>query len=143
MDLEQLNSFEEVLNRVMQTFGIEAKELAVRSGISEAHISAFRNGKLKRGFTSKALWDLLDGMEKIEPESRKYFCRLLNTKNPNMGREELENYEFEEVMGHLIDVASPEQVDLIMLKISSKLRQRTKAKASNSTYRAKKLLGIS
>jgi DNA-binding Xre family transcriptional regulator len=69
----------EAFDKTLRKYAISAKVLAQLAGISEAHISRFRNGK-GGSIAHNTLEDLLSAMEQLEPGSKSYFYLLLAGK---------------------------------------------------------------
>lgn len=64
--------FREAFNKTLNRYGLTAKKLSEKSGVSENHISAFRRGVSEIG--SKKLEALIEAMDEIAPGSKEYFC---------------------------------------------------------------------
>lgn len=67
------------LDETLRKFEISGKAIADASGFTQAFISAMRNGKSNP--SADGLLTLLDGLEKINPESRWFFCELLSGRH--------------------------------------------------------------
>ncbi len=52
-------------------FGVTSKRLAEMSGISEKHLSAFRNGKTN--LSLDLLWQLVENLDELAPGARREF----------------------------------------------------------------------
>jgi predicted transcriptional regulator len=62
-------------DQALKRQGITGKKLSDVTGISQAHISEFRNGKTNP--SCDMLLCLLEGADQIQPGARQYFCQLL------------------------------------------------------------------
>jgi transcriptional regulator with XRE-family HTH domain len=64
------------LKQAQDEYNIRGTDLAAAAGISKNHLSEIRNG---RTWVSEEIFcQLLDGMDKLAPGSRQYFCLLLS-----------------------------------------------------------------
>lgn len=101
---------DELFDLTLKRYGIQAKALAAVSGVSQNHISEFRNGKLKTGVTTDCLMRLLEAMDELSPGSRRFFCDLLAGKKKYQ-------HGFADELEFLIDAASDEELKVAMFQI--------------------------
>ena len=71
--------FRECLKQVKEDRAITGTALSEATGLTNARISQFLNGK--KDITATNLWVMLEGMEKISPGSLESFCLLLLGKS--------------------------------------------------------------
>jgi transcriptional regulator with XRE-family HTH domain len=105
----------QLFKQAMDRYGIQGKDLAELAGISQNHLSQFRSGR--KWVSPEVFAALLEGMDKLSPGSRAYFCQLLAEKplleGEDNGRKLIE----------LIEAADEEEIDEILLIIGRKWKQ--------------------
>ncbi|PPS41936.1 helix-turn-helix transcriptional regulator [Chroococcidiopsis sp. TS-821] len=69
----------EAFDKTLRKYTISAKALSQLAGVSEAHISRFRNGK-GVAMAHNTLEEILSAMEQLEPGSKSFFYLLLAGK---------------------------------------------------------------
>lgn len=72
MESQEVLIIKDAFNQTLNHYGLSARKLSEKSGVSENHISAFRRGASDIG--SKKLGSLIEAMEAIAPGSKQYFC---------------------------------------------------------------------
>lgn len=117
----------ELFKQTMNRYGIRGKDLAPLAGISPNHLSEFRSGKT--WISPEVFLGMLEGMEKLAPGSRQYFCELLNEKplpeKTNIG----------EKLVALIEAADDDEMEQLLLAIGRKWkRDINKAKKETSNF---------
>ena len=117
----------ELFKQTMNRYGIRGKDLAPLAGISPNHLSEFRSGKT--WISPEVFLGMLEGMEKLAPGSRQYFCELLNEKplpeKTNIG----------EKLVALIEAADDDEMEQLLLSIGRKWkRDINKAKKETSNF---------
>lgn len=119
---------EELFDLTLKRYGIQGKALAALSGVSQNHISEFRNGKLKTGVTTDCLLKLLQAMDELSPGARRFFCDLL------AGKKKYQN-NFTDELEFLINAAGEEELEGAMLQIVRRMfpksEETTDAKVNN------------
>lgn len=93
-------------DQTLKRYSITGKRLSDMTGISQAHISEFRNGKTNP--PCDTFMRLLDGADQIEPGAKQYFCQLLAGKS------------FETV----IDTMDGQQLAQLLIAIADKLQSK-------------------
>lgn len=117
----------QLADQTIKHWGIVGRELAQRAGISETHLSQFRNGKTNIG--DDKLAQLLEAMEDLAPGSRSYFCTLL------VNSHSVQKYFFSQLVGEAVDlkqlVASMDWVELaeLMDAIAKAMKNHNKIRA--------------
>ncbi|MBC1237599.1 helix-turn-helix transcriptional regulator [Nostoc sp. 2RC] len=106
----------EIFKETMDRHHIQGKQLAAIAGIGKDHLSQFRNGK--KWISPEVFMSLLEGMEKLAPGSRRYFCELLAqeplSEEENNGRQLVE----------MLEKASDEEIEEILLGIGREWKKR-------------------
>jgi len=105
----------QLFKEAMDRYGIQSKELAELAGISQNHLSQFRSGR--KWISPEVFAALLEGMDRLSPGSRAYFCQLLAQK-PLLQAENNGNN-----LRELIEAADEEEIDEILLIIGRKWKQ--------------------
>ena len=77
-------------------FGITNKALHELTGVAKSHISRFLNHD-SSNMTTDRLDKLIDAMEKLEPGSKRYYCRLLLGESLVNTREAARNMSFKDM----------------------------------------------
>lgn len=117
----------QLVDQTMRHWGIVGKELAKKAGISETHLSQFRNGKTNIG--DDKLVKLLEAMDELAPGSRSYFCAMLADS------QDAQKHSLSQVLGNSVDlkqvIASMDLIQLAELMDVIALRMRTQIKISN------------
>ena len=90
-------------------YGIQGRELAKLAGIGPTHLSDFRSGK--KWVSENVLVKLLEGMDKLAPGSRQYFCQLLTDEPINTKKQKIVQ---------MIEGASDEEIEAAMIAIARK-----------------------
>lgn len=93
-------------DQALKRHGISGKRLSDVTGISQAHISEFRNGKTNP--PCDTFMRLLDGADQIEPGTKQYFCQLLAGRS------------FDTV----IDTMDSQQLAQLLIAIADKLQSK-------------------
>jgi transcriptional regulator with XRE-family HTH domain len=75
----ELNNFSQAFDRTLRYHRITGKVLSQKTGISQNHISEFRNGG---NISAEALSRLLAVMDELAPGAKLYFCLSLAGENP-------------------------------------------------------------
>jgi transcriptional regulator with XRE-family HTH domain len=108
----------------IQYYGIKARDLHEVSGVSQNHISEFKNGK--GNISVNVMWKLVEGMEVLAPGSRAYFfTRLVGDKNPK--------FSVAQKLEQLIDQATDADVNVALLAIAKRYRAKAENEASKIT----------
>lgn len=113
------------LKRAQDEYNIRGTDLAVAAGISKNHLSEIRNG---RTWVSEEIFcQLLDGMDKLAPGSRQYFCLLLSNSDSwsDNGRSKKKPplLRLEEVLRELQDEKDQNQAILLVAQHIRKSQQ--------------------
>jgi predicted transcriptional regulator len=73
----------DIFDKTLRIHGITGKRLSEVTGFSQTHISEFRKGKTNPSCST--LQSLLDGMDKLSPGAKRYFCmELAGTTTPSL-----------------------------------------------------------
>ncbi|MEA5569149.1 helix-turn-helix transcriptional regulator [Anabaena sp. UHCC 0399] len=104
----------QLFKQSMDRYGVQGKELAVLAGISPNHLSEFRNGK--KWVSPEVLTALLEGMDKIAPGSRRYFCQLL-------AEEPLGESDKSGRLAQMIEAADDDEMEAAMIAIGRKWKR--------------------
>jgi len=102
----------QLFKQAMDRYGIQGKELAALAGISQNHLSQFRSGS--KWVSPEVLAALLEGMDKLSPGSRRYFCQLLAEKPLSEGEDDGKK------LIEMIEAADEEEIDAVLLTIGRK-----------------------
>jgi transcriptional regulator with XRE-family HTH domain len=113
------------LKRAQDEYNIRGTDLAAAAGISQNHLSEIRNG---RTWVSEEIFcQLLDGMDKLAPGSRQYFCLLLSNRDSwsDNGRSKKKPplLRLEEVLRELPDEKDQNQAILLVAQHIRKSQQ--------------------
>lgn len=100
-------------DRTLKHYGITGKKLSEVTGISQTHISEFRNGKTNP--SCETLMLLLDGAERISPGARQYFCQLLAGRSVSALSAS--------PLSLAIDAMSSEELAQLLLAVADRLQQ--------------------
>lgn len=120
----KLNIIEQIFDRTLKRYRIQAKSLSTLTGVSENHISEFRRGHLKTGVTTDVLGRLLLGMEELAPGSREYFCQLLSGGSESGSNSvELDEPPLLKIERALDELKSEEAENQAILLMARKLRK--------------------
>lgn len=117
-----------LLKQAMDRYQIRGKDLAAVAGIGSSHISDIRSGK--KWVSPEVFVGILEGMDKLAPGSRHYFCQLL-------AGEELssENSTIGDKIVELIEIANDDEMEQLLLAIGRKWkRDMNKAKKETSHF---------
>jgi len=106
----------ELFKQTMNRYGIRGKDLAPLAGISPNHLSEFRSGKT--WISPEVFIAMLEGMDKLAPGARHYFCKLL-------AEEELvsQNSTIGDKIVELIEVADDNDMEQLLLAIGRKWKR--------------------
>lgn len=75
----KFNNFSQSFDRTLDYYAIKGKTLSERTGVSQNHISEFKNGG---NISAISLSKLMEAMEELAPGSKLYFCLLLAGEEP-------------------------------------------------------------
>ncbi|WP_138506302.1 helix-turn-helix domain-containing protein [Nostoc sp. PA-18-2419] len=109
----------------MDRHGIQGKELAALAGITPNHLSEFRNGK--KWVSPEVLTALLEGMDRLSPGSRRYFCQLL-------AEEPLSQEDTGRRLVEMIEAADDEEMEAALLAIGRKWKKTRQNSTNISGY---------
>ena len=128
----------QLVDKTMRHWEIVGKELAKKAGISETHLSQFRNGRTNIG--DDKLVKLLSAMDEIAPGSRSYFCALLADSH------DAQKHFFSQLLGDSADlkqlIASMDLIQLAELMDVIALRMRSQTKIGNFTVSSRSALPL-
>ncbi|MDF5720215.1 MAG: helix-turn-helix transcriptional regulator [Rhizonema sp. PD37] len=119
-----MTQINQLFKQAMDHYGVRGKDLAAIAGISPNHLSDFRSGKKWIG--PEVFMSLLEGMEKLSPGSRQYFCELL------AGESSTKTTQAKHHLVGLIENASDDEVELAILAISRRWKKSRQESASIS-----------
>lgn len=88
-------------DKTMKDHHISGKMLSEVTGISQTHVSQFRNGKTNPPCDTLML--LLDGLEQIEPGARQYFCQLLAGKSFDTAIDAMDSQQLAQLLVAIAD----------------------------------------
>ena len=105
-----------LLKQAMDRYEIRGKDLAAIIGIGPSHISDIRSGK--KWVSPEVFVGILEGMDKLAPGARHYFCKLL-------AEEELvsQNSTIGDKIIELIEVADDNDMEQLLLAIGRKWKR--------------------
>lgn len=98
----KINNFSQAFDKTLRYYRITGKALWEKTGISQNHISEFRNGG---NISAEALSRLMAAMEDLAPGAKLYFCILLAGENPA----EFLSSQPQSSLRSLIRAASPQE----------------------------------
>lgn len=75
----KLNNFSQAFDKTLRYYRITGKALWEKTGISQNHISEFRNGG---NISAEVLSKLIAAMEELAPGAKLHFCLLLADEEP-------------------------------------------------------------
>lgn len=109
-----------LLDRTMKYFGVVARTLSQHTGVSETHISEYKNGHTD--ITTAILYKILEGMDVQSPGARAYFCALL-TGDPSP-KKRIAHGSFIEMLDEAFDAYEPtfEEMEEALLLLARKYR---------------------
>lgn len=111
----KLNFFSPAFEKTLRQYGITGKALSAEAGISQNHISDFKNGG---NISAEALSALMQGIEKLEPGSSSHFLKLVSAEaHPKQAT-------FRGGLEALIECATDEEIEGVMLAIARRWRLR-------------------
>ena len=113
----KVNFFSHAFDRTLRRYRITAKSIAQETGMSQAHLSAFRNGE---NLSVEALSAILQVMENTNPGSIKYFLQQVeqtanSQPSPSKSQSNMEK---------LIANATDDEFEDLMLAIAQRWRER-------------------
>ncbi|MCC5670618.1 hypothetical protein LC653_44340 [Nostoc sp. CHAB 5784] len=112
------NFFSSPFDKTLRSYNLTGKALSVESEVSQNHISDFRNGE---NITVEALSKLMRAMEELKPGSVSHFLRQVSEQaSPEVSKPN----KFQASLENLIESATDEEVEGIMLAIARKWRLR-------------------
>lgn len=97
-----------IFDSTLKHYGISGKRLSDVTGISQGHISEFRNGKSNP--PCDTLLRLLDGMDEITPGAKRYFCQHLASGSASS-------------LEAVIDTMTGAELSRLLMIIAEKFRQ--------------------
>jgi transcriptional regulator with XRE-family HTH domain len=115
----------QLFKQAMDKHGISSKHLAEIAGISQNHLSQFRSGN--KWVSPEVFAELLKGMDKLAPGSRRYFCELL--ANEPLGKEDTKSN-----IEKMIDSADDDEIEAVLLAIGRKWKKTRQNAAITSAY---------
>jgi len=102
--------------KAQDEYNIRGTDLAIAVGISRNHLSEIRNGKT--WISEDIFCQLLDGMDKLAPGSRQYFCLLLSNSDSwsdnGSSKKKPPLLRLEEVLTEIQDEKDQNQAILLM-----------------------------
>ncbi len=114
--MKRNNFFSSPFDKTLRSYNLTGKALSVESGVSQNHISDFRNGE---NITVEALSKLMRAMDELKPGSVSDFLRQVSEEtSPEVSKPN----KFQASLENLIDSATDEEVEGIMLAIARKWR---------------------
>jgi transcriptional regulator with XRE-family HTH domain len=105
----------QLFKQAMDRYGIQGKDLAELAGISQNHLSQFRSGR--KWVSPEVFAALLEGMDRLSPGSRAYFCEMLAQKPLSQAQNDGSKLK------EMIEAADEEEIDEILLIIGRKWKQ--------------------
>lgn len=115
-----------MIKQTMDKFGIRGKDLAVLVGVGAVHISEVRAGR--RWVSPEVFTAMLEGMDKLAPGSRHYFCELL------AGRELTgKSLTIGDKIAELVAIASDDDIAKTLHAVSERWKQGYRVDQSDST----------
>ena len=112
------NLFSSPFDKTLRSYNLTGKALSVESGVSQNHISDFRNGE---NITVEALTRLMKAMDELKPGSVSYFLRQVSEES---SPEPSKLNKFKASLENLVESATDEEIEGIMLAIARKWRLR-------------------
>ncbi|MBR8832540.1 MAG: XRE family transcriptional regulator [Stigonema ocellatum SAG 48.90 = DSM 106950] len=94
----------QLFKQAMDRYDVKGKDLAAIAGITPNHLSDFRSGKKWVG--PEVFVALLEGMDKLSPGSRQYFCQLLAGEKTTQAEHHIVS---------LIENASDDEMEMVIL----------------------------
>jgi transcriptional regulator with XRE-family HTH domain len=111
------NLFSSPFDKTLRSYNLTGKALSVESGVSQNHISDFRNGE---NITVEALSKLMRAMDDLKPGSVRDFLRQVSEQ----ASPEPKATKFKASLENLIESATDEEIEGIMVAIARKWRLR-------------------
>ncbi|WDD36117.1 helix-turn-helix transcriptional regulator (plasmid) [Nostoc sp. UHCC 0926] len=115
----------QLFKQAMDRHGIQGKELAGLAGISQNHLSQFRSGH--KWVSPEVFAALLEGMDRLAPGSRKYFCQLL-------AEEPLAERDTSKRLAEMIEAADEDEMEAALLAIGRKWKRTRQNPAISGNY---------
>ena len=112
------NFFSNPFDKTLRSYNLTGKALSVESGVSQNHISDFRNGE---NITVEALSKLMRAMDDLKPGSVRDFLRQVSEE---ASPESSKPTKFKASLENLIESATDEEIEGIMVAIARKWRLR-------------------
>lgn len=112
------NFFSSPFDKTLRSYNLTGKALSVESGVSQNHISDFRNGE---NITVEALSRLMRAMDDLKPGSVRDFLRQVSEE---ASPESSKPTKFKASLENLIESATDEEIEGIMVAIARKWRLR-------------------
>lgn len=110
------NFFSSPFDKTLRSYNLTGKALSVESGVSQNHISDFRNGE---NITVEALSKLMRAMDDLKPGSVRDFLRQVSEQ---ASPESSKPTKFKASLENLIESATDEEIEGIMVAIARKWR---------------------
>lgn len=111
----KLNFFSTAFKKTLKQYDITGKKLSDVSGISQNHISTFKNGE---NVSIETLSTIMQAMETLERGSVKYFMSLVSeTVSPTTPQ-----MSYKASLETLVEAATDEEVEAVMLAIACRWR---------------------
>jgi hypothetical protein len=110
----KVNFFSSAFEKTLRHYGITGKALSIEAGISQNHISDFRNGG---NISAEALSALMQAMERLNPGSINYFMGLVGEAAALP-----KQVSFQGGLEALIESATDDEIESVMLAIARKWR---------------------
>lgn len=109
------NYFSKAFDITLKSYSITGKALSSQSGVSQNHISGFRNGD---NITVETLSKLMKAMDQINPGSVNHFLRqVMETASADP-----RPAKFKASLENLIESATDEEIEGLMVAIARKWR---------------------
>ncbi|MCC3415217.1 MULTISPECIES: hypothetical protein [unclassified Microcoleus] len=113
------------LKQAQDEYNIKGMALAAAAGISRNHLSEIRNGKA--WISEEIFCQLLEGMDKLAPGSRQYFCLLLSESDSWSDRSHVKKkhplLKLQEALEELKDEKDQNQAILLVVEQIRKSQQ--------------------
>lgn len=114
--MELNNYFSKAFDTTLKSYSITGKALSSQSGVSQNHISGFRNGD---NITVEALSKLMKAMDQMNPGSVNHFLKqVMELTAPAEPRPA----KFKASLENLVESATDEEIEGLMVVIARKWR---------------------
>jgi transcriptional regulator with XRE-family HTH domain len=125
----KLNFFSEPFARTLREFHISGAALATKAGVSQNHVSKIKNGE---NVTVETLSAIMSAMEELKPGSIEYFLNQVQKSAAIPQKPETSQVSFRYSLSSLVEAATDEEIEGVLLAVSKRWRTRLTTSDKNS-----------